>query len=62
MRLRVNGHETDTTATTLDGLLGPLPPGSAVAVNGHVVPRADLPGRPIADGDDVEVVTAVAGG
>ncbi|QBX54535.1 sulfur carrier protein ThiS [Nocardioides seonyuensis] len=62
MRLRVNGQETDAAAATLGELLGPLPHGSAVAVNGHVVPRAGVSGHPIVDGDDVEVVTAVAGG
>lgn len=62
MRLRVNGQETDTNATTLDVLLGPLAPGCAVAVNGLVVPRGAVTGHPIVDGDDVEVVTAVAGG
>jgi sulfur carrier protein len=36
--------------------------GVAVAVNGDVVPRSAWPDRALADGDAVEVLTAVQGG
>ncbi|MEQ4524121.1 sulfur carrier protein ThiS [Nocardioides kribbensis] len=50
--------------TTLAELLAPTGAGRgcAVAVNGVVVPRAQLADRRLADGDVVEVVTAVQGG
>lgn len=62
MRLTLNGVPLDADAPTLVDLVGPLPSGHAVAVNGEVVPRAHHPTRRLADGDVVEVVTAVAGG
>jgi sulfur carrier protein len=36
--------------------------GVAVALNGEVVPRADWPTQPLADGDVVELLVAVQGG
>lgn len=36
--------------------------GCAVAVNGEVVPRHSWPGHVLAEGDHVEVLTAVQGG
>lgn len=62
MRVTLNGVPTDTDATTLAELVGVLPAGHAVAVDAEVVPRAAHASRPLADGDVVEVVTAVAGG
>lgn len=66
MRIILNGTPTDTTATTLAGLLDDLsddlPDGHAVAVDGEVVPRAAHGDRALVDGAVVEVVTAVAGG
>lgn len=62
MRLTLNGVLLDADAATLDDLVGPLPSGHAVAVNHEVVPREEIARRPLADGDVVEVVTAVAGG
>lgn len=62
MRIIHNGEPRETDALTLGQLLGPLPPGCAVAVDGEVVPRAAVPHRVLRDGDRVEVVTAVAGG
>ena len=62
MRLTVNGVQLDADATTLHDLVGPLPDGHAAAVNHEVVPRAQHASRLLADGDVVEVVTAVAGG
>jgi sulfur carrier protein len=36
--------------------------GIAVALNGAVVRRADWPGTPVEEGDEVEVITATQGG
>ncbi|MGB6426233.1 MAG: sulfur carrier protein ThiS [Solirubrobacterales bacterium] len=36
--------------------------GVAVAVDGEVVPRADLDSTPLADGQRVEIVAAIQGG
>lgn len=62
MHLTLNGAAHDTDAATLLDLVGPLPDGHAVAVNHEVVPRAAHGTRLLADGDVVDVVTAVAGG
>ncbi len=66
MRARVNGveHELAAGATVLDVLrLLEIPAnGVAVAVNGEVVPRAEHAGTVLADGADIEVLTAVQGG
>jgi sulfur carrier protein len=43
-------------------LLTTAPTGVAAAVNGEVVRRAAWSGTQLADGDEVEVVTAVQGG
>ena len=62
MRIIHNGEAHDTDAVTLGELLGPLSAGSAVAVNGEVLRRAEVAVRRLRSGDRVEVVTAVAGG
>lgn len=62
MRLILNGVPLDADATTLADLVGPLPGGQAAAVNHEVVPRAEHARHVLADGDVVDVVTAVAGG
>lgn len=62
MHLTLNGAAHVADATTLLELVGPLPDGHAVAVNHEVVPRAEHGTRLLADGDVVDVVTAVAGG
>lgn len=62
MRITHNGEPRETDALTLGRLLGPLPPGCAVAVDGEVVPRGAVPDHVLRDGDRIEVVTAVAGG
>ncbi|HVK27272.1 MAG TPA: sulfur carrier protein ThiS [Nocardioides sp.] len=52
-----------SVADLLAARLGhPPPSGIAVALNGEVVPRASWPVVVLADGDVVEVVTAVQGG
>lgn len=66
MRLSVNGVAAEHSGTIADLLTDrlddPRPTGIAVAVNGEVVRRDDWPHRPLVDGDQVEVVTAVQGG
>ena len=66
MRVTVNGDPTDLPeATTVRGLIEILDlAGGPVAVekNGEVVPRAEHPGTPLADGDVVEIVHFVGGG
>jgi len=67
IRVLLNGapHELSAASavTTALARLGcPDGAGLAVARNGTVVPRADWPRTPLADGDQVEVVTAVQGG
>ena len=65
MQLTVNGKQTevaeDTTVATL--VAGRTHQRRvAVAVNGQVVPRSAWPHTALAGGDDVEMLTAVAGG
>lgn len=66
MKARVNGVERELAdgATVADLLRLLEIPGSgvAVALNGEVVPRAEHPRTVLADGADVEVLTAVQGG
>lgn len=67
MTITFNGDQVETVPGTVANLLAarlddPCPHGVAVAVNDEVVPRADWPHRALADGDVVEVVTAVQGG
>ena len=64
----LNGEQTSIDAgTTVEQLLGRLdvPPqarGVAVAVDAEVVPRTQWPRTVVADGAEVEVVTAIQGG
>ena len=64
----LNGASTAVAdGTTIAELLGTLdvPPegrGVAVAVDAEVVPRGEWPRRVVADGAQVEVVTAIQGG
>jgi sulfur carrier protein len=64
MRIAVNGEPVDVAgpATVGDLLGGGELRGVAVAVNGVVVPRHRHGVHPLADGDVVELVTAVQGG
>ncbi len=67
MRLKVNGVEEETRASTLGELLAargidPKARFLAVAVNGAVVRRAEWPGAPLSPGDEVEIVRPVQGG
>ncbi|MFG2935281.1 sulfur carrier protein ThiS [Streptomyces sp. NPDC048282] len=64
--ISVNGeHREIAPGTALDTLvrsLTPAPSGVAAAVNETVVPRGEWPGTALAEGDRVEVLTAVQGG
>jgi sulfur carrier protein len=62
----VNGQPVElsdgaTTAAAVQ-VLTSAPSGIAVAVNGAVVRRGEWESTPLADGDQVEVLTAVQGG
>ncbi|PWI10630.1 thiamine biosynthesis protein ThiS [Streptomyces sp. NWU339] len=62
----VNGEPREVApGTALDALVGTLTEahsGVAAALNETVVPRAQWPLTPLAEGDRVEVLTAVQGG
>lgn len=66
LTVSVNGEPRELTApTTLDALVATLtaaPTGVAAAVNETVVPRGQWAVTVLADGDRVEVLTAVQGG
>ena len=62
MLITLNGTVVETAAHTVALLLGDMAPGRAIAVNGEVVPRSAHPTHPLAEGDSIEVVEAVAGG
>lgn len=63
MLISING---DPAVVAPGGTVADLLPvttgGMAVALNGTVVPRHRLAATPLADGDVVEIVTAVQGG
>jgi sulfur carrier protein len=66
VQVRLNGEprelpEGTSLAEAVAGLT-PAATGVAAAVNGDVVPRGSWTATPLADGDQVEVVTAVQGG
>ncbi|MET9453085.1 sulfur carrier protein ThiS [Streptomyces cinerochromogenes] len=64
--ISVNGERREIPpGTALDALVHTLtaaPRGVAAAVNETVVPRAEWAATALADGDRVEVLTAVQGG
>jgi sulfur carrier protein len=64
MKLTVNGEPRDLDdATTLARLLEGRPArGVAAAVDGEVVPRAEWASFRLAEGQTVEILTAVQGG
>lgn len=66
MNISVNGErreiEPGTALDTVVTTLTAAPSGVAAAVNETVVPRAQWPTTPLAEGDRVEVLTAVQGG
>ncbi|MGW2636250.1 sulfur carrier protein ThiS [Streptomyces sp. NPDC001348] len=66
MNISVNGERREIApGTALDTLVKSLttaPRGVAAALNETVVPRAQWPATALAEGDRVEVLTAVQGG
>jgi sulfur carrier protein len=66
MNVVVNGRAFEladgATAAVAVQVLTSAPTGVAVAVNGEVVRRSAWDSTPLADGDQVEVLTAVQGG
>ncbi|MEU2419826.1 sulfur carrier protein ThiS [Streptomyces sp. NPDC007851] len=66
MNISVNGERREIApGTALDTLVRSLtaaPSGVAAAVNETVVPRTQWPTTGLAEGDRVEVLTAVQGG
>ncbi|WP_296148643.1 sulfur carrier protein ThiS [uncultured Corynebacterium sp.] len=66
MQLIVNDEEITTEAGSVDKLLrehlGEVPAGTAVAVNGDVVPRSEWETTKLDDGAKVDILTAVQGG
>jgi sulfur carrier protein len=66
VKLTVNGQEREAPAgTTVAGLLEllGLPEGRvAVERNGRIVPGAEHPATPLAEGDKLEIVQFVGGG
>ncbi|NJJ04777.1 sulfur carrier protein ThiS [Corynebacterium coyleae] len=64
MQLTLNGERTTTEATTVQELVaevGAPEAGTAVAVDGEVVPRSQW-GRMLIDDAEVDILTAVQGG
>jgi sulfur carrier protein len=66
VQVKLNGepHELPDGATLAEAVaqVTDLASGVAAAVNGDVVARGSWAVRPLRDGDQVEVVTAVQGG
>ena len=66
IRVLVNGAPRQLPAGTdvcaVVRSLAPSAAGTAVAVNGEVLPRTSWPATTLAEGDEVEVLTAVQGG
>ena len=68
MKVVINGQEAELgdDATVADAVAEAgaedAGRGIAVAVGGEVVPRGEWPGRPLREGESVEVVHAVQGG
>ncbi|GAC1411946.1 MAG: sulfur carrier protein ThiS [Candidatus Velthaea sp.] len=66
MTITLNGEARELApGTTLGALiteLGVRREGIAVARNDDVVPRAAVESTPLADGDSIEIIVAVAGG
>jgi len=67
MMITVNGEARETTAGSVHALLtevlGETPEaGTAVAINGDVVPQSAWPSTSVTAGDAVDILTAVQGG
>jgi sulfur carrier protein len=66
VRVRLNGETAElpdgSTVVQAVAALTDAPSGVAAALNGDVVPRGAWAATALADGDQIEVVTAVQGG
>lgn len=66
MQLNVNDEKITTNADNVDALLrerlGEVPAGTAVAVDGEVVPKSEWASTQLEDGAAVDILTAVQGG
>jgi sulfur carrier protein len=66
VKVTLNGEAREvpsgTTLAQLVSLVTDQTAGVAAALNGEVLPRRSWAGAPLADRDEVEVVTAVQGG
>ena len=66
MQLVINGEKVQTEAANVGELLrerlGEVPAGTAVAVNGEVVPKSEWESAQLEDGAQVDILTAVQGG
>lgn len=67
MRITVNDEPRETDAATVEQLvqdvLGAVPEaGTAVAIDGDVVPRSAWSTHAVAEGNSVDILTAVQGG
>ncbi len=66
MKVTLNGEPREFAQEMMLGALlrelGVPAAGIAVALNERVVPRAVLDRQPVADGDAIEIIRAVAGG
>ena len=65
--MKINGESREVEAGTIAELLAelglsPERPGIAVAVQGSLVPRRAWAELSLADGESVEIITAVQGG
>ena len=64
MNITLNGEATSTNAATVEALVaevGAPVDGTAVAIDGEVVPRSQW-GRKLVDGCSADILTAVQGG
>lgn len=66
MQLVINGEKIQSEAANVGELLrerlGEVPAGTAVAVNGEVVPKSEWESAQLEDGAQVDILTAVQGG
>ena len=65
MRVTVNGEAREISSVSVDALLGELEyEGThfAIAVNYDVVPKSQWAERPLASGDEIEIITPRQGG
>ena len=65
MDIEINGKQTTVSAATVSLLteeLGILASGTAIAVNGTMVPRTEWQAKSLKEGDKVLIIRAACGG